>query len=166
MALSSRRLSGPQAEAERRRRFAQAAWEQRQCAVTLDMRDRAIGQIKGGRNFEAHHVVEKSWLKRHGFGPSIIWDERNALRLRPDVHRQHTNRSKPVPARCLLDCNIEFAFEVMGPVAEEYLHRLYSGGPDPRIQRASKLAEEKMEAEIAALPPGVLWVPPHLRNHQ
>lgn len=163
MAPSSLRQQ-KEAETELRRAFAEAAWAQRQCAVTKDMRDRAIGQIKGGRNFEAHHVIEKSWLKRHGFGPTYIWDTRNALRLRPDVHRQHTNRSKPVPAICLLDQNIKFAFEVMGPIAEEYLHRIYSGGPEPRIQRASKLAEKKMEDEIAALPAGVLWVPPHMRN--
>lgn len=165
MAPSSQRLSAAEAETERRRAFAQAAWAQRQCAVTLDPRD-YLDRGPVGKNWEAHHVVDKSWLARHGFGPSIIWDPRNALRLRPDVHRKHTNRTEPVPIQCLLDCNIEFAFEVMGPVAAEWLEKRYHGGPDPRIERAFKLAEETMEREIAALPPGELWVPPHLRNHE
>jgi hypothetical protein len=164
MAPSSQRRRDQEAETERRRRFAQAAWEQRGCAVTLDQRDYLPVGPKG-KNWEAHHVVEKSWLKRHGFGPSIIWDPRNSLRVRPDVHRRHTNRSKPIPIACLLPQNIEFAFEVMGPTADEYLHRMYSGDPDPRVKRAFTLAEETMEKEIAALPPGVLWVPPHLRSH-
>lgn len=162
MAPSSQRRAEKEAETERRRRFAMAAWEQRQCAVTLDMRDYRPGPV--GKNWEAHHVVEKRWLRRFNFPPRFIWDERNALRLRPDVHEKHTNRSDIVPIQCLLACNIEFAFEVMGPAAEDYLERMYRNGPDARVQRALEVATEKMEAEIDALPPGTLWVPPHLRN--
>lgn len=161
MAISS--LSQKQIETALRRRFAEAAWEQRQCAVTRDMRDYRPGPV--GKNWEAHHVVEQRWIKGHGFPVRVLWDERNALRLRPDVHRKHTLRSEPVPLGCLLDCNVEFAFEIMGPIAEEYLTRMYAGDDiGDRIQRASELATQQMDDEIAALPPGQLWAPPHMRN--
>lgn len=160
MATSSQQR---QLETALRRAFAQAAWEQRQCAVTFDQRDYRPGPV--GKNWEAHHVVEQRWIKGHKFPVKILWDPRNALRLRPDVHKKHTVRSEPVPIRALLDCNIEFAFEVMGPIAEEYLTRLY-GGEDTgdRIKRASEVANKTMEDEIAAALPGQLWVPPHMRN--
>lgn len=154
MAISSRRLT--QAEAEQRQAFQEAAWRQRACAVTRDGRD----FVATGKNWEAHHVVEASWLRRH-YLP--VWDERNALRLRPDIHRKHTNRSGIIELVFLLDCNIEYAFEIMGAAAEDYLLRLYRG-EDDRVKRASEVATRQMEDEIAALPPGTLWVPPHMRT--
>lgn len=111
------------------RAFKQAAWEQRACAVTGDTAD---VMEDGSKGWEAHHVVEKRWLKAN-FKP--LWDWRNALRLRPDVHGQHTTRMKPVPLRCLTDENIQFAFEVMGYMAYDYLTRLYTGD-DPRVEAA------------------------------
>lgn len=155
MAISSRKLS--REEAEQKRAFQEEAWRQRACAVTHDMRDYASPL---GKNWEAHHVVEASWLRTHHLP---IYDTRNALRLRPDIHRKHTNRVEIIHLHCLLDQNIEYAFEIMGPTAEEFLYRRYRG-EDDRVQRALKVAEEQMEREIAALPPGQLWVPPHLRT--
>jgi len=154
MATSS--LSQRGAEREERRRFAEAAWRQRACAATFDARD----WVATGKNWEAHHVVEKRWLRGHRLP---LWNERNALRLRPDVHRKHTNRSEIIELRLLTDDNIAYAFEIMGPAAEEYLERIYRG-PDDRVQRASKVAVKQMEDEIAALPSGTLWLPPHMRN--
>lgn len=153
MAISSRRLTP--AEKLEQRAFREAAYRQRACAVTFDARDWAAK-----KNWEAHHVVEARWLKMHHLP---VWDPRNALRLRPDVHRKHTNRVEIIEMRFLLDCNIEYAFEIMGAAADDYLHRLYRG-TDDRVQRASEVAVKQMEDEIAALPPGTLWVPPHMRT--
>lgn len=153
---NSSRLSPAEATAEERRRFQEAAWRQRACAVTYDARD----HVATGKNWEAHHVVEKRWLREHNLPQ---WDERNALRLRPDVHRKHTNRVEIIRLSYLLDENIEYAFEIMGPAAYDYLIRVYRGEED-RVKRAFRLAEEQMEREIAAMPPGKLWVPPHMRG--
>ncbi len=121
--------------------FQRAAWEQRSCAVTDDARD---FDENGRKNWEAHHVVEARWLRARGH---FLWDPRNSLRLRPDVHAAHTSRMKPIPMSCLTDENIEYAFELMGVVAIDYLERLYAG-TDPRFQRASEVAEEEWEAEV------------------
>jgi hypothetical protein len=154
MGISSRRLT--ETEAEQRRAFQEEAYRQRACAVTYDARD----WVATGKNWEAHHVVEARWLRMH-YLP--VYDARNALRLRPDIHNKHTNRSGIIEQRFLLDCNVEYAFEIMGPAAKDYLDRLYVG-PDDRVQRASEVANKQMEDEIAALPPGTLWVPPHMRT--
>lgn len=124
-------------EAERAARggFQEEAWRQRECAVSKDRRDFADGR----KNWEAHHVVEARWLKGHGHRDKL-YDRRNAIRLTPDVHRRHTNRMEPIPLLALTDDNIEFAFEVMGVLALEYLTRLYTG-TDARVQRAFEVAE-------------------------
>lgn len=119
-------------EALAHREFVEAAREQRVCAVTG----------KSGP-FDPHHVVEKSWLKREGLP---LDDRRNALRLSPDVHANHTTGMEQVPQRCLTDANIEYAFEVMGVRATDYLARKYSGS-DPRVERASAVAEEQWQRE-------------------
>lgn len=86
---------------------------QRCCAVT--------GSTK---EFEAHHVVEKRWLKANGFP---LWDRRNALRLHPDVHGAHTSRMKKIPMSALREENIDYAFEIMGDRAMNYLPENYEG---------------------------------------
>lgn len=104
--------------------FWEAARDQRVCAVTG----------KAGE-FEAHHVVAKEFLKRLGKDP---WDPRNALRLLPRIHEQHTNAFDAdhiVRIRQLKDVNIEYAFEVLGAGAHFYLRRHYAGY-DPRIELA------------------------------
>lgn len=111
--------------------FWEAARAQRVCAVTR----------KGG-DFEAHHVVEKDYLKRMGRDP---WDPRNALRLLTRVHVAHTSAMERVPACCLTDANIEFAFEMLGAGAHFYLRRHYPGY-DPRIELALADAEEPPDA--------------------
>lgn len=134
------------------RAFLQAAWEQRACAVSEDGRDFVDGQ----KNWEAHHVVEKRWL-RANYLP--LYDRRNALRLRPDVHHLHTVGAKRVPLRVLTDENIEYAFEVMGASAYDYLTRLYDGD-DPRVERAFEIAEaERLKQMEEANAQGKAWTP-------
>ncbi len=109
--------------------FYAAGYAQRVCAVT--------GKATNRYNGDVHHVVEKQWL-RINHGPK--WDPRNALLLRTDVHELHTSKMRKVPLRCLLDVNIEFAFEMMGAAAYGYLSRHYSG-PDERLEDALRACE-------------------------
>jgi len=123
-----------EAEALAHRAFVEEARSQRVCAVTG----------KGGA-FDPHHVVEQQTLKREGVP---LDDRRNALRLNPDIHANHTTKTTKVPMRCLLDCNFEYAFEVLGVRAVEYLERNYEG-TDPRFERAAEVAEREWEASRA-----------------
>jgi hypothetical protein len=130
-----RRKSKPKRTAEEviaHQEFVMAAREQRVCAVTG----------KSGP-FDPHHVVEQQWLKREGLP---VDDRRNALRLSPDVHANHTTGVKQVPQRCLTDENIEYVFEVMGVRAKDYLDRKYDG-TDPRVERASEIVDAEWEKE-------------------
>jgi hypothetical protein len=98
---------------------AEAKW-QGVCAVTG----------KGGA-FQAHHVVERQELKRRGLPE---WDPRNALRLAPRAHDRHTLAVRRVKTKELTDDNIEYAFEVLGDAAQDYLRRYYDDDePDLRI---------------------------------
>jgi hypothetical protein len=95
--------------------------------------------------YHAHHVVDKQALRRK-LGCSKrddrLYDTRNALRLCDGLHgpRCHMNmewggvgRTK-VPTKRLLDQNIHYAFEVLGPYAADYLRHEYDDtDPDPRI---------------------------------
>jgi hypothetical protein len=134
--------------------FQLAAWGQRACAVSRDGRDwdPAIG-----KNWEAHHVIEKRELKARGLA-HLLWDERNALRVRPDIHRRHTNRMEPIPLRCLKQDNIDFAFEVMGASAKEHLERLYPGA-DARVQRAFEVYEARRKLALRKIDPDVNHIP-------
>lgn len=86
---------------------------------------------KIGGDWEAHHVVEKQELKNQH---APLNDTRNALRLcigPASCHGgQHT--IKRVMLTALTDDNYEFAFEVLGTFAYDYLRRRYSGD-DPRL---------------------------------
>lgn len=141
-------------ERDAREGFKRAAWRQRACAVSGDARD---FDPKTGKNWEAHHVVEARELKARGLN-HLLWDERNALRLRPDVHRRHTNRMEPVPLRCLTQDNIDFAFEVMGASAKDYLERLYTG-TDARVQRAFEVYEAERLLKQRKIEPDVSHIP-------
>lgn len=128
-------------EQANKRAFLQAAWEQRACAVSGDAVDMAPDGSKG---WEAHHVVEKRWLKANF---KFLWDTRNALRLSPSVHGQHTNRMAVIPLSCLTDENIKYTFEVMGYSAHDYLTRTYDG-QDERVEQAGHEVEEERLARL------------------
>lgn len=151
---SFRRRSSADEERAARESFLRAAWGQRACAVSGDSRD---WDPKVGKNWEAHHVVEASELKRRNRF-DVLWDERNALRLTPDVHRRHTNRMEPVPLRCLTQDNIDFAFEVLGASARDYLATKYSGA-DARVQRAFEVCEARRVLTQRKIDPDVSRIP-------
>lgn len=79
-----------------------------------------------------HHVIYRQELERLGLSVALLWDPRNCLRLCPDCHMNHHNRSKPVKLTALRDANYAFAFEVMGALAVDYLRQKYDG-EDPRL---------------------------------
>jgi hypothetical protein len=99
--------------------FREAAREQRVCAVT--------GQ--GGRAYHAHHAVRVQDVRAHGGDPH---DPRNALRLAAQAHLDHHSGAHRIALTALTDQNIEYAFELMGPRAFDYLRRHYDG-EDPRL---------------------------------
>lgn len=92
--------------------------------------------------FQAHHVVDKAILRtRCGLGGDDLHDTRNALRLCQQLgsvewrcHFQHENSRRLVKTSELLDDNIEYAFEVLGAYAADYLRSEYDDSePDDRI---------------------------------
>lgn len=87
----------------------------------------------------AHHVVYEQELNHRGLPP---YDRRNRMALCVDCHfGQH--RNKPLPVSLLSDENMDYAFEVLGAFAYDYLKRRYSGHDDrldDHLQRASEAA--------------------------
>jgi hypothetical protein len=105
--------------------FKMAAAKQVVCAV-----------CRRGGSFDAHHVIEKQELERRGLWK---WDPRGALRLCKGAlgcHDQHTYKGGDdrVPLAKLTTENVDYAFEVLGAFAYDYLKRRYSG-EDSRVER-------------------------------
>lgn len=78
-----------------------------------------------------HHVIYRQWLEKNGF-KHLAWDTRNCLRLCENCHANHHGLHH-IPLTALRDANYEFAFEVMGLAAVDYLRQKYSGD-DPRLE--------------------------------
>jgi hypothetical protein len=76
-----------------------------------------------------HHVIAKQHVERLGGG---IWDPRNALGVCFHDHGTHHKQIKKLPISCLHDRNFDFAYELMGLAATDYLRRHYAGD-DERI---------------------------------
>jgi hypothetical protein len=101
-----------------------------------------------GVPFHAHHVVDKQTLKSWGISGHALYDTRNAMRLCEglDTRKCHMRFEKKVagyeiPLTALSDENIEYAFEVGGLRAYDYLHREYAG-PDLRCERKLRELEQ------------------------
>jgi hypothetical protein len=95
------------------------------------------------RSFHAHHAVDRCTLRIYGVTGVAEFDTRNALRLCDDLmdgiegrcHLQFENRRIAISTSMLKDCNIEYAFEIMGAAAYDYLHREYANADlDPRVE--------------------------------
>lgn len=85
-------------------------------------------------DFHAHHVVDKQTLRReYGRTGDSLYDTRNAMRLHRYCHFQFENSRAEIPLTKLKDCMIEYAVEVMGLRAYDYLKRYYSGD-DERVE--------------------------------
>jgi hypothetical protein len=81
-----------------------------------------------GRAVHRHHAVYEQEVRRHG---GDVRDPRNLVPVTFACHGAHHGRSRPLPLRVLPDAVFEFAAELMGPAAYDYLGRYYSGR-DPR----------------------------------
>lgn len=80
---------------------------------------------------DLHHVVYEQHVRRAG---GDVYDPRNGLTLCGVCHATHhgqLDRGK-VALSVLRDENYDFAFELLGPAAYDYLRRHYSG-EDPRL---------------------------------
>lgn len=100
--------------------------------------------------FHAHHVVDQGTLRSWGIPKKDRHDTRNAMRLceglDTDHCHMHFEKKKAgfeIPLAKLSDDQIDYAFEVGGIRAYNFLHREYTG-TDPRVERKLE------ELEIAA----------------
>lgn len=85
-------------------------------------------------DFHAHHVVDKQTLRNdYGITGDAAYDTRNAMRLHRHCHLQFENSRIDIPLTKLTDSMIEYAQEVMGTRAYDYLKRYYSGH-DERVE--------------------------------
>lgn len=95
-----------------------------------------------------HHVVVRQDLEKLGFSKRneedhwILWDPRNCLRLCPDCHMNH-HGLHPVPLKNLLLANYDFAFEILGDGAGDYLRHRYDG-EDPRLDEYEHAWSERL----------------------
>lgn len=101
-------------------------------------------------DWEAHHVVYEQHLRDIG---EPIWDTENALRLCPDCHRRHHNRSKIIRLDRLSDRHIAYAFRKLGLRAYSYLTDRYAG-EDQRVEQALATAEQEQRGD-GDEPPGL-----------
>jgi hypothetical protein len=88
-----------------------------------------------------HHVIYEQELRGRGLP---LYDTRNALRLCIRCHGDH-HGIRPVPLTCLRDCNIAYAFKVLGGSASYYLKRHYAG-EDPRIDEHERTLNDEQSA--------------------
>jgi cytochrome c553 len=89
-------------------------------AEGVDKVCRACGHWWDPYRSAAHHVVYRQHLPAEH-----EWDTRNALPLCADCHERHHNASRRIAVSCLEPQNLEFAREVLGDYADDYLARYY-----------------------------------------
>lgn len=70
----------------------------------------------------AHHVVYQQHLDDYGGDPG---DSRNALSLCPVHHERHHKAARRVKLAELRPENLEFARELLGPYADDYIATYY-----------------------------------------
>jgi hypothetical protein len=79
---------------------------------------RACGSREG--RFHAHHVIYRQHIDE-----AVRWDARNAMAVCADCHERHHNASRRIPLSRLSSTHLEFAREVLGDYADDYLARYY-----------------------------------------
>lgn len=102
-----------------------------------------LGDVLG---LNQHHVVYEQHVKDRG---GDRWDARNALCLCHACHTSHHRRgTRVVPISALRDENLEFAFDLLGEAALDYLRRYYieDGG---RLKKFASCAVQSPPKEDA-----------------
>lgn len=110
-------------------------------------RQRICAQEGCRRNWpwHPHHVIYRQELQKMGITDiTVLWDKRNALRLCPDCHMNHHNLHH-VKLKCLTDANYEFAFEILGDRAGDYLRQHYDGD-DPRLDKWERDRDQRLQS--------------------
>lgn len=88
------------------------------CCVT-----RAKATSRFDRRFEAHHVIPKQLLRRHGLHMKV-YDPRNGMFIAQRVHMLHEQAVERIPRSAIPSSAYAFAAEC-GSWAEAYLERTY-----------------------------------------
>lgn len=83
----------------------------------------------GARAVQEHHVIYRQELRRRR---GDMKDRRNLIPLCLRCHERHHSRIAPISLSNLPDEVFDFAYELMGPAAYDYLGRHYAG-EDPRL---------------------------------
>jgi hypothetical protein len=78
----------------------------------------------GQRAVNLHHVIYEQEVRREG---GDVRDARNLVPVAWACHGDHHGRQRPLPLGRLPDACFEFAGELLGPYAADYLRRRYSG---------------------------------------
>lgn len=77
----------------------------------------------GGAAEQLHHVIYQQHVKRYG---GDLSDPRNFMPLTYDCHRRHHSRHAVIPRSALPTAALEFADELLGDYADDYLRRRYA----------------------------------------
>lgn len=129
----------PPGEDETEEWFARRDWH-------LHARAQRVCARPGCRSREfagGHHVVYQQELVRLGRA-GLLWDKRNALRVCPGCHSGHHSLTQ-LPLTCLTDANYEFAFEVLGGRAFDYLRSHYDGD-DRRLNEWAERGRARVQS--------------------
>lgn len=120
-------------------------------AVLFTGRGRKRGCVVCNRPADdAHHVVYKRDLRDRGL---FCWDIRDGLPLCRDCHDgHHYSPQAVVTLEHLTDANLDYAFEVLGAYAYDYLRRRYPGPDGPHNLRLEARLAAAQEAGLEAEP--------------
>ena len=78
----------------------------------------------GARATALHHVCYQQHVRKHG---GELDDARNLIPLCYDHHRRHHSRHEVIPQSSLPPAAVEYAHELLGDAAGDYLNRYYGG---------------------------------------
>jgi 5-methylcytosine-specific restriction endonuclease McrA len=79
--------------------------------------------ICGAQAEQLHHVVYQQHVRRHG---GDLSDRRNFLPVCDRCHDRHHSRHTVIPFTAIPEPAREYARELMGDHADDYLHRRYT----------------------------------------
>jgi hypothetical protein len=98
---------GPLTPSEWRRRV----WDRQREKPGLPALCAVTGEPLSWNADEVHHPLDKRLLRAKGLSHRI-WDERNGMAVKRQVHLDHTSRMRPIPRRFVPASAFEFAREI------------------------------------------------------
>jgi hypothetical protein len=109
---------------------------------------RGFQRAKGGlrcrmclmkRAVHSHHIFYEAELRDRGLPR---YDQANLMALCLDCHFNHHNGSRRISLTLLTDENLDYAFNILGAYAYDWLGRRYAGA-DPRLDERLRQIEEE-----------------------